>query len=64
MIPKIGTKGYAPCWPFRMVYDGYGWFDDMNWFVSILFQYVFSLFWDGTIRIKATREKTNGRQDH
>jgi hypothetical protein len=44
-------SGYAPCWPFRVRFDGFEWTSDMGPVAEWIFENVASLFWDGTIRL-------------
>jgi hypothetical protein len=47
-----GTIGYAPRWPFRVKWNGDEWVDHMGPITSLIFEYIVSPFWDGTIKVK------------
>ena len=57
---EIGTKGYAPCWPFSVEYTGEsnkGWESDMGILTEFYWRYFIAPFWDGTIKIRKWRRK-------
>jgi len=54
---KDRTIGYAPCWPFRVVWieNRKEWVEDTNWLVSGFWLYFISPFWDGTVKIRKNK---------
>ena len=52
---EIGTVGYAPCWPFRVIWTGElgtGWESQMGPITELYWSNFIAPFWDGTVKIK------------